>query len=119
THGTIGYPRHSAVLNVNYQNGPVGLFTSFNYTGAVKQFADEPANFHEHNRLDDVLFVNGGVSFNIDKRAGPAKGMTFRFVVDNIFDTKPPFPVPAAGGSISYFPGILGRYFRFGAGVHF
>ena len=45
--------------------------------------------------------------------------MTFRLVVDNIFDTKPPFPVPAFGGSVSYFPGILGRYFRAGASVRF
>jgi len=66
-----------------------------------------------------VLFVNGGVSFTVDKPAGPAKGMTFRFVVDNIFDTKPPFPVPAFGGSISYYPGVLGRYYRFGASVRF
>jgi outer membrane receptor protein involved in Fe transport len=119
TDGTIGYPHHSAVLNVNYQNGPVGLFSSFNYTGAVKQFADEARDFREHQKLDDVLFVNGGVSFTVDKPAGIAKGMTFRFVVDNIFDTKPPFPVPAAGGSVSYYPGILGRYYRFGAGVRF
>jgi hypothetical protein len=27
--------------------------------------------------------------------------------------------VPAFGGAITYFPGVLGRYFRFGAGVHF
>lgn len=33
SHGTIGYPRHSAVANLNYLNGPVLLFTSVNYTG--------------------------------------------------------------------------------------
>ena len=46
------------------------------------------------------MFVNTGISFDIagalNKKIG--KGMTFRFIVDNLFDTKPPFPVPADGG---------------------
>ena len=120
--GGIGYPHHSAVLNVNYQRGPLGLFTSFNYTGAVKQATDEPADFREFEKIDDVLFVNGGVSFDITNHEGGksiGKGMTFRFIVDNVFNTKPPFPVPAFGGVVSYFPGVLGRYYRVGVGVHF
>jgi len=32
---------------------------------------------------------------------------------------KPPFPVPAGGGAITYFPGVIGRVYRVGAGVHF
>jgi hypothetical protein len=40
-------------------------------------------------------------------------------VVDNIFDTKNPFPTIANGGTVTYFDGIRGRYFRFGAGVRF
>ncbi len=121
THHTIGYPKHSFVLNMNYQNGPFGWFGSLNYTGEVDQAADEGENFREHPRLDDVMFVNSGISFDVagalNKNIG--KGMTFRFMVDNVFDTKPPFPVPAFGGSVTYFPGILGRYFRAGASVKF
>ena len=75
----------------------------------------------EHPRLDDVMFVNTGINFNIagalNRNIG--KGMTLRFVVDNVFDTKPPFPVPAFGGSVTSLPGILGRYFRAGASVKF
>jgi outer membrane receptor protein involved in Fe transport len=111
--GSIGYPKHSAVLNLNYQNGPLGLFTSFNYTGKVKVDPDSPANFYERPTREAVVFVNSGVSFDIGNRA------TFRVVVDNVFDTKPPKGVPALGGVVTYFPGVLGRYFRFGAGVHF
>ncbi len=111
--GSIGYPKHSAVLNLSYENGPYSLFTSFNYTGKVKQDSDEPDGFREFQNVDDVVFVNTGVAFNINDRMG------FRLVVDNIFNTKPPFPVPAFGGSVSYFPGILGRYFRAGASIHF
>jgi outer membrane receptor protein involved in Fe transport len=121
THHTIGYPKHSFVANLNYQNGPFGWFTSLNYTGEVDQAADEPEDFREHPRLDDVMFVNTGISFDIPgsihKNIG--KGMTFRVMVDNLFDTKPPSPVPAFGGSVTYFPGILGRYFRAGASVKF
>ena len=125
--GSLGYPHHSAVLNVNYRNGPFGWFSSFNYTGKVDQENDVEPDFREFNRLDDVVFVNTGISFDIDN-SGPGlpllgktvgKGMTFRFIVDNLFDTKPPFPVPAFGGVVTYFPGILGRYYRVGASIRF
>jgi outer membrane receptor protein involved in Fe transport len=111
--GSIGYPHHSAVLNLNYQNKGFGLFTSFNYTGKVEEDPDAAEDFYEYPTRDAVVFVNGGVSMEVGKR------FTMRFVVDNIFDTKPPFPSPAGGGLVSYFPGVLGRYMRVGADVHF
>jgi outer membrane receptor protein involved in Fe transport len=113
--GTLGYPKDSFSATVNYLNGPVSLFTNFNYTGPVNQFADEVANFREHQRVKSFTYVNMG--FNID--VGENKRFRFFGDVDNAFDAKPPSPVPAGGGSVTYFPGILGRYFRFGAGVHF
>jgi outer membrane receptor protein involved in Fe transport len=111
--GTLGYPKDSFSTTLNYINGPVSLFTNLNYTGPVDQGVDEPAGFREHQRLHSFVYVNGGGTITVAKR--------FRFFVDvdNIFDVKPPFPVPANGGAITYFPGVIGRYFRFGAGVHF
>jgi outer membrane receptor protein involved in Fe transport len=119
--GSLGYPHHSAVLNLNYQNGAFGWFSSFNYTGKVKQETDVEADFREFNELDDVVFVNTGFSWDISNVAGRSigKGMTFRFIIDNLFDTKPPFPAPAFGGVVSYFPGVLGRDYRVGASIHF
>ena len=111
--GTIGYPRNSAVLNVNYENGPYLLFTSLNYTGPVDQAGDEAANFREFEHIKGVVFVNAGLAVNVNDR------MRLRFIVDNIFGTDPPFPVPAFGGVVSYFPGILGRYYRVGASISF
>ena len=111
--GGIGYPHNSAVLNLNYANGPLELFTSFNYTGSVDQETNEPANFRQYEHINAVVFVNGGFSFNVTKK------MSFHLDVDNIFNTPPPFPVPADGGSVSYFPGILGRFFRFGVSAGF
>ena len=113
TNSTIGYPEHSAVFNLNYQNGVFGWFTSVNYTGKTKVNPQVPDNFYDFPNRKAVAFVNSGISFDIGKQ------MTFRLVVDNVFDTKPPYPSPANGGAVSYFPGILGRYFRAGASVHF
>jgi outer membrane receptor protein involved in Fe transport len=113
THGTLGYPRHSAVLNLNYEHGPALVFASLNYTGKVVQEAQVPDDFREFNNLDDVLFVNAGLAFNVNER------MRFRFTVDNLLGSEAPFPVPAFGGVVTYFPGILGRYYRVGASVRF
>jgi outer membrane receptor protein involved in Fe transport len=79
----------------------------------VDQGVDEAENFREHQRIHSFMYVNGGGTIEVGKR--------FRFFVDvdNIFNRKPPYPVPAFGGAITYFPGVLGRYYRFGAGVHF
>jgi len=119
--GSIGYPKHSAVVNLNYQNGPVGLFSSIVYTSSVEIDPDSASDFREHPKYDAFTYVNGGVSFDVNNIAGRGigKGMTFRFVVDNIFDAKPNFPFPAGGGTVTYFPGELGRYFRAGASVKF
>jgi outer membrane receptor protein involved in Fe transport len=112
-HGTIGYPRHSANVNINFENGPLLLFTSLNYTGEVVQSAQVPENFQEFNTLNDVVFVNAGFAYNINDR------FRFRFSVDNVLGTEAPFPTPAFGGAVSYYPGILGRYYRVGAAVRF
>jgi outer membrane receptor protein involved in Fe transport len=111
--GTLGYPKDSFTATLNYLNGPVSLFTNFNYTGPVNQGVDEPKDFREHQRLGSFLVVNGGATIEVNHR------FRFFFDVDNIFNRKPPFPVPAFGGAVTYFPGVLGRYYRFGAGVHF
>lgn len=120
--GSIGYPHHSAVLNVNYQRGPLGLFTSFNYTGKSEIDPDAAPNYYDTPTRNSVVFVNSGLSVDIANHNGSkllGKGLTFRFMVDNVFNTKPPYPSPAGGGVVTYFPGILGRYYRAGIAAHF
>ena len=63
------------------------------------------------NELDDRIFVNLGANWAVNDQ------FEFRLVVDNVFDTKPPFPFPASGGVVTYFPGVLGTYVRVGASV--
>lgn len=111
--GTLGYPKDSFSATINYNNGPLSLFSNFNFTGPVDQGVDEAEDFREHQRLNSFLYVNAGFRIDVGKR--------FRFFgdIDNLFDNKPPFPVPANGGAITYFPGVIGRFFRFGAGMNF
>ncbi len=113
THGSIGYSRHQGVLSVNYNNDGFGAFASFNYTGKARFDPDEADNFRTPNGVGSVVFVNLGLNYEINDRFG------VRFVVDNVFDQQPPFPSPIGGGTVTYFPGVLGRYFRFGASVGF
>ena len=42
-----------------------------------------------------------------------------QFIVDNVFDKAPPFPRPAEGGTVTYFKGLLGRYFKVSASASF
>lgn len=113
--GSIGYPKHSAVVTFNYDNGPFAGFVSLNYTGKVRVDPDTTYNYYQYPTRGAVTFVNTGLSVDV----GPEKRFNFRVAIDNLLNTKPPFPSPAGGGAISYFPGILGRYYRVGAGVHF
>jgi outer membrane receptor protein involved in Fe transport len=108
--GTLGYPKNSAVINVNYQNKWLSLYSDFNYTGPVNQ---EPAGYREFQRLKGVIYTN--VGFKIEA----AHGLRIFMDVDNVFNRGVPYPVPAFGGSVTYFPGVLGRYYRIGAGYHF
>lgn len=111
--GSLGYPIDSFVTTLNYVNGPVSVFGNVNYTGPVNQFNDEAANFREHERIKSFTYVNGGARVDV------GHGFNVFADVDNIFNVRPPFPVPAGGGAITYFPGVLGRFYRVGAGVHF
>ncbi|RST30843.1 hypothetical protein HMF7854_08320 [Sphingomonas ginkgonis] len=111
--GSIGYPKHSAVVTASYANGPVNLFTTVNYTGKVRVDPDTTFDYYQYPTRKAVAFVNSG--FSVDA----ARNMTFRFIVDNVLNTKPPYPSPAGGGSVAYFPGLLGRYFRAGVDLHF
>lgn len=113
TDGSIGYSRHQAAVSVSYNNEGFGAFTQVNYFGKAQFDPDAAEDFQNPSGVEDIAFVNMGLSYEINDRFG------VRFVVDNVFDTKPPFPSPAGGGTITYFPGVLGRYFRFGASVGF
>ncbi|RHW17255.1 TonB-dependent receptor [Sphingomonas gilva] len=113
TGGSIGYSRHQATASLNYNNGGFDSYVQVNYTGPAQFDPDTTATFQTPASVEDIAFVNAGISYQIEKK------FSVRLVVDNLFDREPPFPVPVGGGTISYFPGVLGRYFRLGASFGF
>lgn len=113
TDNGIGYPKHSAVGTLSYNDKIVSTYVQVNYTGPASLNPNNTALFQTPNKVNDVAFVNLGATFRIEQN------FSLRFVVDNVLDQKPPYPSPTGGGTTTYFPGVLGRYFRVGASVGF
>lgn len=113
--GEVGYSTHQGVATLSYASEDFGIYTQASYIGDAKINVQAVDNFYPNglNDLDSKIFVNMGANVNVSDE------FEMRFVVDNVFDTKPPFPYPASGGTTTYFRGILGRYFRIGATVKF
>lgn len=111
--GTIGLSRHKGLANFTYNDKTFGALIGLSYLGKARYSNIEAANFRTPDSVGDVMFVNTAISFNVAER------FQLRFVVDNVFDQEPPFPAPVGGGTITYFRGILGRFFRVGASVRF
>ncbi|WP_291172984.1 TonB-dependent siderophore receptor [Erythrobacter sp.] len=107
--GDIGFSKHQGTLGVTYDNGNWGAFTQFQYIGkAVVDPDAEPTAFEFFER-DDVVFMDAGISFQTED------DFTLRLIVENVFDREAPYPSPAGGGVVTYFDGILGRYFKVAA----
>ena len=115
TDGEVGYSTHQGVATLSYNNDWFGFFTQASYIGDAKINVQAVDNFYPDNLndLDSKIFVNMGATFAVQD------DFELRFVVDNVFDTKPPFPYPASGGTTTYFRGILGTFVRVGATVKF
>lgn len=115
TDGEIGYSKHQGVLTASYSNETFGFFTQASYIGEAKINVQAVDNFYPNglNDIDDVVFVNMGANVNVNEQ------LELRLVVDNVFDTKPPFPFPASGGVQTYFRGVLGTFVRMGATMKF
>lgn len=109
----IGYSKHQFTANATYSNGGLAFQVQAQYFGPALNDPELELDAFDFPRVEDVVFINTSLSYNIDDR--------FRvlLVVDNVFDTKNPFPTIANGGVGTYFDGVRGRYFRFGAGVRF
>ena len=111
--GGIGFSKHQGTLGVTYANGDFGAFTQVQYIGQAVVDPDAEPSAYDTFERDEVVFVDMGVSFKADDR------MIFRIIVENVFDKNAPFPSPAGGGVVTYFDGILGRYFKAAATIDF
>ncbi len=75
--------------------------------------ADAAPNALEYSGVGSWWLFNASLGVDVSKQ------FSLRLIVDNVFDAKPPFPAPAANGTITYYSGILGRYFRASATAKF
>jgi iron complex outermembrane recepter protein len=110
---SIGYSEHQGTANVTYKNEGLSWQWQFQYIGEALNDPDLPDNAFDFPEVEDVMFVNTSLSYDVNDR------FRLTLIVDNVFDTRQPFPVPANGGTVTYFDGIRGRYFRVGARAKF
>lgn len=110
---SVGYSRHKGVASLTYDNGGFTGQVQVNYIGKALVDPNVRRNFYSIPSVRAFTFTNLSLAYNVGQR------FTLRGSVDNLFDVKPPYPYPASGGTGTYFQGILGRYYRVGAAVHF
>jgi iron complex outermembrane recepter protein len=111
--GNIGLSQHKALLKANFYNKNFNALVSASYFGKAKYDVFAAPDFQTPNGVGDVVFFNTSFGVNVNDK------FQLRLVVDNILNTRPPSPAPIGGGTITYFRGILGRYFRLGATAKF
>ena len=110
---SIGYSRHKGVATLSYASPKVDAQIQANYIGAANVDPNTTANFYTVPKIGAFTYVNMSMALKV------TENFSFHFDVDNVFNAKAPYPYPASGGTNTYFQGILGTYFRVGAGVHF
>lgn len=110
---TVGYSTHKGVFTATYENDIFNYQVQAQYLGEAKVDPQAAANQFSIQKVDSVVFVNMALSIDVTDRA------TFRLSADNVFNEKPPFPYPLAGGTTTYFSGILGTFFRAGFNVRY
>ena len=111
--GGIGDSKHQFNASGTYTNHYLSFLVQARYIGPAAIDPDAAENTYDFPRVGAFTTVNSSLSFEV------AEQMTFRFIVDNVFDVDPPFPSPAGGGTTTYFPAIFGRSYRVGASVKF
>lgn len=111
---SVGYSKHQVTTNITYRNRGLAWQWQFQYIGPTSVDPDASPDTYEFPRVGDVLFVNTSLGYDV------SDNLRLNFIVDNVFDTRNPFPSGgAAGGTVTYFDGIRGRYFKVGASVRF
>lgn len=111
--GGIGYSKHQFTGSLSYDNGPVDYYLQARYTGPAVVDADATSADYDYFHVNSTVVLNSSIGFRVQDQ------FRLRFIIDNLLDSKPPFPVPANGGVVTYFDQVLGRYFKVAATVGF
>ena len=110
---SVGYSRHKGIATFSYNTSKFDSQVQVNYIGSAFIDPNTSANFYSVPKVKAFTYVNLSMSYKVTPQ------FTIHADVDNVFDAKAPYPYSASGGTSTYFQGILGTYFRVGAGVHF
>ena len=110
---SVGYSRHKGIATFSYNTSKFDSQVQVNYIGSAYIDPNTTANFYSIPKVKAFTYVNLSMSYKVTPQ------FTIHADADNVFDVKAPYPYSASGGTATYFPGILGTYFRVGAGVHF
>jgi len=111
--GGIGYSKHQLTGSMLYSNGPIDFFLQGQYIGPAVMDPDAAPSTYDYYNIDSTVIFDASISAKV------TDNVRLRFIVDNVFNSKAPFPVPANGGVVTYFDEIMGRYFKVGATVGF
>jgi iron complex outermembrane receptor protein len=111
--GEIGNPVNSYTANLGFARGGLALLWQTQYFGPSVFDADAPASLYQYPGVKHWYLFNASIGYTIDKN------YDIRLIVNNVLDTRPPFPSPAGSGLITYYSGLLGRYMKVSAGVKF
>ena len=113
TSNSVGYSRNKGVATIRYDNGGFFGQVQVNYIGKTRVDPNTAFNFYTVPEVKAFTYVNLSVKYDV------GRNFSLNADVDNLLDAKAPYPYSASGGTTTYFQGILGTYFRFGAAVHF
>lgn len=114
--GEIGNPRHSGTINLDYRGNAITALAQAQYFGKSRFDMDEAANARNIMGVGDWWLFNATLGVKVEDQ------LDLNFIVDNVFDAKPPYasyPGPADAGTATYFSGIMGRYFKVSATARF
>lgn len=114
--GEIGDSKHEGAATIGYNlDSGFGFAVSGTWIGAANIDNTFDETSRDITRIDDYIEIDASLQWELDDR------FTFRFIVDNVFDVEPPFPVPAlgVGGTVTYNSGLLGRRYRAGFNAKF
>jgi iron complex outermembrane receptor protein len=139
--GDTGNPKNRAQLVLNYDKGPLGVTTTFNWIGSYSNL-DPSVDVTDCAHVADVsgrAYFFGGdtpaaycrtasfVSTDLNVTYKVNKNLTLKGSILNLFDRQPPIDVATYGNSSSltaynatlHQSGAVGRFFSIGANYNF
>ena len=114
TRGDIGQSIDRVNGSITYDKGPVSWFNQVEYTGPAKFDVQDGPNARDVSGVGSFLVWNTSLILHATPQ------FDFRINVDNVTDAHIPYPATAGSGALNtYYQGLVGRAFLFGAGVRF